>query len=56
MPLPTPHKNETQQAFVSRCAGSSVMNREFPDREQRVAVCYSQFKKGKKITLRNRKR
>ena len=40
MPLPTPRKGETEQDFVSRCAGSDAMNEEFPERDQRLAVCY----------------
>lgn len=45
MPLITPHKEESEQAFVSRCMGDETMNKDFPDQKQRAAVCYSQFKK-----------
>ena len=45
MPLPTPNSGESQQAFVSRCMGSDVMNREYPEQKQRAAVCYSQFRR-----------
>jgi hypothetical protein len=48
MPLPTPNKGESQDDFISRCAGSDVMNKEFPDNDQRVAVCYSQWRDAKK--------
>ena len=44
MPLPTKNKNETEQEFVSRCAGDEMMNKEFKDQKQRLAVCYSQYK------------
>ena len=47
MPLPTPNKGEDSQAFVSRCMGSAVMQREFPDQKQRSAVCYSQLRKSR---------
>ena len=50
MPLPKPSKNEKQRDFVSRCAGDSTMVKEFPNQKQRIAVCYSQFKKKAKAS------
>lgn len=47
MPLPNPKKNEKQGDFISRCAGNETMNKDFPETKQRVAVCYSQWKKAK---------
>ena len=47
MPLPTPKDNEKQDAFVSRCMSAKVMKEDFPDNKQRVAVCYSQWRKKK---------
>lgn len=47
MPLPSPKKNEKQGDFISRCAGNETMNKDFKDTKQRVAVCYSQWKKAK---------
>ena len=44
MPLPKPSKKETEQEFVSRCMGDEMMNKDFKDQKQRVAVCYSQYK------------
>ena len=44
MPLPTPHAGEKQDEFVSRCMASEAA-KEFTDEAQRLAVCYSQFKK-----------
>ena len=41
MPLPTP-KGESQQEFMARCM--EELKSEFPDREQRVAVCYTQWR------------
>lgn len=46
MPLPSPNKGESQNDFVSRCMSSDMMKSEFPDQKQRVAVCYSQWRKG----------
>ena len=47
MPLPSPHSGETQSDFVSRCVKSLSDSGEFESNEQRVAVCYSQFRKGR---------
>ena len=47
MPLPTPNKGEGSQAFVSRCMGSDVMQKEFPTQKQRSAVCYSQLRRSR---------
>jgi len=45
MPLPTPRKGETRQTFVARCVGSEVMRNEYPKLRQRLAVCYSQYRR-----------
>ncbi len=50
MPLMSPKKTEKQKEFVSRCAGDSSMLKEFPDQKQRIAVCYSQFKRKAKAS------
>ena len=41
--LPTP-SGESEDEFISRCMGDADMNKEFPDQEQRAAVCYSQWR------------
>jgi hypothetical protein len=51
MPLPQPNKNEKQGDFISRCAGNETMNKDFPDQKQRVAVCYSQWKEAKAVSI-----
>ena len=43
MPLPKPNEGETNQQFVDRCMDE--LNEEFPDREQRFAVCGQQLDK-----------
>ena len=40
MPLPTPGKDEDQDAFISRCMANDAMKEEFPKQDQRAAVCY----------------
>lgn len=37
--MPTRQKDESRQDFLSRCMGDSKMVDEFPDNEQRYAVC-----------------
>lgn len=44
MPLPTPRPGEEQDDFVSRCMGDETMNDDFPDQEQRSAVCFRQWR------------
>jgi hypothetical protein len=43
MPLPKPTNGETKSAYMERCMGEPVMVSEFPDPEQRAAVCNQQF-------------
>lgn len=44
MPIPSPRKEESQDDFVSRCVGNSTMVKDFPDQEQRLAVCFDSFR------------
>lgn len=44
MPIPKPKPSEEQQEFVSRCMGNETMLNEYPDKEQRAAVCYSTWR------------
>ena len=45
MPLPKPKSGESQDSFIKKCMSSSQMKKEFPNKDQRLAVCFSQFKK-----------
>jgi hypothetical protein len=47
MPTPKPEKNEDNKNFVSRCMSDETMKKEYPDNEQRIAVCLGQTKKSK---------
>ena len=47
MPLPKPSLGEDRNDFVSRCMGDDKVVQEFPDSDQRIAVCNSQFEGGK---------
>ena len=42
MPLPERKKDEDAKKFVSRCMSSDKMKEEFPDTQQRIAVCTNQ--------------
>lgn len=41
MPIPTPSSGETQDEFIARCMDNSTMVSEYPDEEQRYAICQS---------------
>lgn len=43
MPIPTPNDGEGQDDFIGRCMGSDAMVEDYPDTDQRAAVCYSQW-------------
>ncbi len=49
MPIPKPGKNEKESVFIGRCMGDETMKREYPDHQQRIAVCYSSWRKAKGI-------
>lgn len=44
MPIPTPNDGESRDDFISRCMGNDTMVDDYPDNEQRAAVCYSQWR------------
>lgn len=55
MPLPTPNSGETQDAFVERCMSNEVAVLDFPDEEQRLAVCFRQFMEVRGMSEHERK-
>lgn len=44
MPIPKKRKGENNAKFIARCMGDSVMNKDYPDQKQRVAICMQQAK------------
>lgn len=44
MPIPTKRKDESAEQFIGRCMNDEKMNSEYPDYQQRYAVCSSQLK------------
>lgn len=44
MPIPKRKKNEEKNQFVSRCMGDETMKKEYPNNQQRIAICLGQTK------------
>lgn len=42
MPIPSRRKDEEKDSFVSRCMSNETMKKEYPDEQQRVAICIQQ--------------
>lgn len=48
MPVPKPNDDETERDFIERCMSNDTMNEEYPDNEQRLAICYTQWRRRNK--------
>jgi hypothetical protein len=44
MPLPKPLPDQGQQEFISGCMANPKMIGEYPREDQRLAVCYTQWR------------
>ena len=44
-PMPMPDGDESESVFMSRCMGDPHMNEQYPDQDQRAAVCHMQAQK-----------
>jgi len=44
MPLPKPRAEEAQRDFMLRCRADETMQAEYPNEQQRLAVCYIQWR------------
>lgn len=49
MPIPKPNKDEKEKDYLSRCMGNPTMNKEYPENEQRMAVCGTTWREAKGI-------
>lgn len=47
MPMPKPNQDESQQDFIGRCLGDSTMLDDYPEQDQRLAVCFGQWNDNK---------
>ena len=56
MPLPKPKNNESQDDFIERCMSNNTMQKEYPDDDQRLAVCFSQWKNKEKKSMATERR
>ena len=45
--MPTPRKDESESEFIKRCMSSEESKKTFPDQKQRLAFCFSRFKRAK---------
>jgi len=44
MPLPKPKNSEEQDEWIKRCMSNDSMKKEFPDNDQRLAVCFQKWR------------
>ena len=49
MPLPKPTPKENKKEFVMRCMSDETMVKEFPETDQRLAVCSSTYEESKLV-------
>ena len=48
MPIPKPTAGEGKDEFISRCMSNETMKSDYPNNQQRVAVCYSSWNNSQK--------
>jgi HK97 family phage prohead protease len=53
MPIPKPRKDELRDKFIKRCMSNDLMNDEYPDNKQRMAVCSTQWRNRNKEIMMN---
>ena len=51
MPIPKPDENEDGKKFINRCMNDEIMKKEYPENQQRIAVCLGQTQKTKNSIL-----
>ena len=44
MPIPEPRDSESEDEFIDRCMSNDMMNEEYPESDQRYAICISQWR------------
>jgi len=47
VPIPKPKSDEKEKDFISRCMGNDTMKEDYPDNDQRLAICYDSWRKKK---------
>ena len=48
MPIPSKKDKESQKDFMDRCIIDNIMQKEFKDIKQRIAVCLTKYKENNK--------
>jgi len=51
MPIPEKKPNEDRQKFIGRCMSNETMKKDYPNTQQRVAICLGQTRKKNKAGL-----
>lgn len=49
MPIPKPSGTESESDFMERCMSDATMDNDYPDEDQRVAVCIGSYRDGGKM-------
>jgi len=44
MPVPKPGEKEKQDEFIGRCMSNETMQSEYPEQEQRLAICFNSWR------------
>jgi hypothetical protein len=52
MPIPTPQTDETRNNFMNRCVSTLAHNDPELASDRRVAICFQQFERRKKVTIK----
>jgi len=56
MPIPKPRNDETEEEWIERCMGNNTMQEEYPENDQRLAVCYTQWREREGKSMDNLER
>ena len=54
MPIPTPSEDESHTDFVDRCMGDGTMVEDYPEDDQRLAVCENQWEDSRAMNMTKR--
>jgi hypothetical protein len=52
MPIPTPRPSEKKDDYLSRCMDDETMKKEYPNNDQRYAICNVKYVEGKMEEIR----
>lgn len=55
MPILKPRDDEEETEFIERCMSNDIMQEEYPDNDQRLAICYTSWREAREGKLMERK-